>query len=393
MYFVLLRGDKMTIIIKTGILLLNLVYAVIKLLPSGNKVVFISRQSDYPSIEFRMIKEEIQRRDNQVKTVMLCKTIDGGINSTLINKIKYALHMFRQMIHIATAKVVILDSYCIVISVLNHKKKLKVIQMWHSMGTMKKFGYTALDTAEGTKRDLAMTMKMHRNYDYVFASADAYKEHLAKGFNCNIEKIMTMPLPRLDLLNNEEYNRTVRYKIYKAYPDLMKKPVILYCPTFRKDESRFEEVVQNLIDSIDTEKYNLVIKLHPLSKIKIKGNVIFAEEFSSFDMIFVADYFVSDYSCIVYEAAVRGIPLFFYNFDMDLYVDERGLAIDYYNELPGVISKHADVIISAIEEERLYHRYDREKLKKFTDKYIQPTKHATQDIVDFVEKILKNECI
>ena len=35
------------------------------------------------------------------------------------NKFKYFLHMFVQMYHIATSKVVILDSYCIVVSILN----------------------------------------------------------------------------------------------------------------------------------------------------------------------------------------------------------------------------------------------------------------------------------
>ena len=37
-------------------------------------------------------------------------------------------------------------------------------------------------------------------------------------------------------------------------------------------------------------------------------------------MLFVADYVISDYSCIVYEAAVRDIPLYFYNYDMEEYI-------------------------------------------------------------------------
>lgn len=377
----------MTTIIKIGIFFLNIVYAIIKLLPSENKIVFISRQANAPSKEFLMIGEEIKRKSPNVKTVMLCRTLDGGINSTVFDKMKYIVHMFEQMIHIATAKIVILDSYCIAVSILKHKKSLKVIQIWHSMGTMKKFGYTTLNTVEGTKRSVAVAMKMHRNYDYIFASSDAYKEHLAKGFNCSIEKIITMPLPRLDLLNSEEYSKLIRRKIYKAYPELESKPIILYCPTFRKDEREFERAVQKLISSVDSEKYNLVIKLHPLSKIKLRGNVILAKEFSSFDMIFVADYFISDYSCIIYEAAVRNVPLFFYNFDMELYEEGRGLAIDYYSELPGVISKDMDVIMEAIEEDRLNHGYDREGLKKFADKYVRPTEHATKDIVDFIETI------
>ena len=59
-------------------------------------------------------------------------------------------------------------------------------------------------------------------------------------------------------------------------------------------------------------------------------------KFSTFDMLFLLPTLViSDYSCIVYEAAFLGIPVYFYNFDMDKYLKERGLAIDYYKEIPG----------------------------------------------------------
>ena len=80
----------------------------------------------------------------------------------------------------------------------------------------------------------------------------------------------------------------------------------------------------------------MVHKLHPLSKVNeldVKDGVYFDREFSSIDMLCVADYLISDYSCIIYEAAIKNIPLYFYNFDMDHYEVGRGLAIDYYKEL------------------------------------------------------------
>lgn len=370
----------MTIVIKAGRLILNFLYLLIKLIPMQRKVTMISRQSNEPSIEFRMIKNKIEKKDPGVKVVLLCRTLDGGVNSSFAAKLKYGLHIFTQMVHIASSRVIILDTYCIAVSLLNHKKGLKIIQMWHSMGTMKKFGYTALDTEEGTKHALAYAMRMHENYDYVFASSDAYKEHLARGFNCDISKIITMPLPRLDLLQSSEYGAGMRRKIYSKYPELAKKPVILYCPTFRKNEEAFERAFYRLAEAIDTKKFCFVAKLHPLSKVTLAPDIICAKGFSSFDMLFAADYVISDYSCIVYEAAVLGIPLYFYNFDMEEYLDGRGLAVDYYGELPGVISGEASEIAEAIGSGE----YDLEKLEGFARKYVRPTKHATEDIVDFV---------
>lgn len=372
-------------VIRAGIFCLNMVYGVFKLLPVRRKVTMLSRQSNTPSDEFRMIKKGINLRDKGVKVVFLCHTLDGGVNSSLGDKVRYGFHMFTQMYHIATSKVVILDSYCMVVSILDHRKELKVIQMWHSMGTMKKFGYTALDTKEGSKSELAYTMKMHRNYDYVFASAESYKDHLAKGFNCDIEKILTMPLPRLDLLHSEKYGEKVRERIYGAYPKLREKPVILYCPTFRKEEKEFIGALKALAGAVDSEKYNFVVKLHPLSKAGEECEAFCADGFSSFEMLFAADYLISDYSCIVYEAAVRGIPLYFYNFDMELYTDGRGLALDYENEVPGPVSKDAEEIVSAIRTGE----YDLEALRVFADKYVTPVKHATKDIVDFVFTLME----
>lgn len=372
-------------IIKVGIVVMNAVYAPMKLLPVRKKVTMLSRQANEPSNEFLMVRKGIKLRDERVKVVLLCHTLEGGANSSLSDKIRYGFHMLVQMFHIATSRVVILDSYCIAVSVLKHRKSLKVIQMWHSMGTMKKFGYTALDTEEGSKSEIAYALKMHRNYDYIFASSEAYKDHLASGFGYDVDKVMTMPLPRIDLLNSKKYEERVRERIYSRYPQLKEKPVILYCPTFRKNEEAFARALKELAAAVNNEKYCFVAKLHPLSETSAEGNFITADEFSSFDMLFAADYVVSDYSCIVYEAAVRHIPLYFYNFDMEFYTDGRGLAIDYYKELPGPVSEDAKVIVAEIESGN----YNLDALGKFAEKYVTPTKHATKDIVDFVFSLME----
>lgn len=376
------------VIIAIGRVGLNIIYFFIKLLPVKKKVTLISRQSDKPSMEFQMIKDEIATRKKGVEVIVLCKTLDGGVNSTIRSKLLYALHMFKQMYHIATSKIVVLDSYCIVASLLKHKKETKIIQMWHSIGSMKLFGYTALGKKEGSSYRLAHAMRMHENYDYVFASGEAYREHLANGFHCDLEKVIIMQLPRVDVLKSKEYETMIRAQIFKAYPKLKDgKKIIVYCPTFRKDESDFAEAVNKLYSVVDLEQYHLVVKMHPLSKVELSDDVIQAKEFSSFDMLFVADYIISDYSCIVYEAAIRNIPLYFYNFDMDLYVDGRGFAIDYENELPGVISKEAEEIIKGIQTGT----YDMEYLREFSEKYVQPVENATGKIVDFLFGLMEGE--
>lgn len=368
----------MKFIIKVIEVVLNLIYGIIKIFTRPkNKVVLISRQSNETPLDFILIENKfIEKKINwQVKT--LCKTLKKSPGGAL----SYSFHIVRQMYHMATSRVVVLDSYCIAASMLKHRNSLKIIQMWHSMGTMKKFGYQILDMEEGSNKNLALSMKMHHNYDYIFASSHAYSKYLAEGFGVSQDKIIIMPLPRLDLLCSDEYRNIKRDEICLSYAGLKGKKNILYCPTFRKDEKTFQKAIDGLIESVDFDKYNLIIKLHPLSKIEISNNkVIVPDEYTTFDMLFASDYVISDYSCIVYEAAALKIPLYFYTFDMDDYSVVRGLTFDYENEVPGIISQKPKEIIHEINS----NEYDMKGLEIFCRKYIVPTYNVTDKIVDFI---------
>lgn len=378
---------------KIVILGARLLYSFFKVLPTQNKITMISRQSNSETVDFRLLRTEIEKENGKeekrkkIKVVTLCHKLEGGANAKFSEKIKYGFHMLSQMHHIATSKVLILDSYCILASILNHKKNLKIIQMWHSMGTMKKFGYQILDKKEGSKKEIADVMRMHKNYDYVFASSKAYAKQLAEGFGCETTKIRIYSLPRVDLLTSKEYKKEIFEKIKEKYPEISAKKNILYCPTFRKEERKLEKEIYNMMEHVDFNKYNLIIKLHPLSKIELKEdnkNVILDKSFSSMDMLFIADYLISDYSCIIYEAAVLNIPLFFFAFDLQEYLNNRGLTIDYEKVLPGIVSSNAKDIITAVEN----NQYDINSVMKFREKYVTNTKDCTKKMVDFIKNLI-----
>lgn len=379
----------MKFIIKFGTSILQIIYQCMKVLPVKNKVTMISRQSDNISMDFRMISDSLQKKLPYIKVVFLCRTLDGGVNASVKNKIKYGFHMFTQMYHMATSKVVLLDTYCITASLLKHRKELKIVQMWHSMGTMKLFGYTAVGSDEGSSNDIAECMHMHANYDYFIASSENYKKHLAAGFRCDEKKAFICPLPRYDLLRDGKFKANKQKEIYLRYPELRNVKKILYCPTFRKDESRMERALQDLIKYLP-EGFELIVKLHPLSQISITDKHVWTlKEFSTFDTLFIADYVISDYSCVVYEAGILKLPLCFYIFDFEQYGIKRGLAIDLKKEVEGVISEDPAIIMDAIKNDR----FDMNKIQKFIKRYITDTDNATNKISDFLINIgeLKNE--
>ena len=370
----------MSLIIKTGIFVLNIIYSAMKLLPQKHKITFISRQISRPSLDITMLDRKLRELHSDYETVILCRTLDPGI----LNKISYAFHMLKQMYHIATSEAVILDSYCMVISILNHRKKLLVIQMWHSIGTMKKFGYSILDKPEGSSSRIAHLMKMHRNYDYILAAGDGYRDHLAEGFSYPPEKIVTLPLPRVEVLKDREYACRKKEEILSIYPELKYRKNIVYVPTFRKvNDDEFLHALKELCDSVDYSEYNLIIKAHPLTDLSDfdGGKAVRDTCFSSFDMLFISDIVISDYSCIMYEAAVLGKPIYLYAYDFDEYMSTREIYIDYKKEIPCPVCGTAAELMEAVREDG----YDYDALDAFLKKYVyMGSRHETEDIISFI---------
>ena len=331
------------------------IYAFLKLLPTNNKVVMISRFHRTTSVDFKLLIEEINNINYKTKVIVL--------NHKLRSKKLLIIDVLKEMYHLATSKAAIIDSYIIPVSVLKHKRKLVIVQIWHAIGVTKKFGYEAIGTKEGVPRDMARIMHLHENYTYITTggkkSVPIYKDCFktdAKVLNCG--------LPRMDYLVNWENQINVKNKLFVENPSLLRKKNILYTPTFRKGAII---PYNDIIEKVDFKKYNLIIKKHPLDKSKIKDErVLFLEGYDTLDLLFIADYLITDYSAICFEAALLDIPMFFYTYDINIYNKNRGLYIDMMKDAPGFSSKNAGDIISAIEKKK----YNLQVIRDFKNEHL-----------------------
>lgn len=365
-------------VIKIGIFILNIIYFFIKLFPiNKNKVTFISRQSNEISLDFTMIADELKKQNNNIKTIFMCKRLENG----LLKKIGYCFHMVKQMYNIATSKVVILDSYCIPVCILKQKKKLVVIQIWHALGSLKKFGYSSLDKKDGRNSKIAKAMRMHCNYTYILTSSTFSKQFFKEAFNAKEEQMLVMNLPRVDFLKSEEEQKKMQLKFLEVYPETdNKKKNILYCPTNRKGQ---KIPLENMVKDIPFDKYNFIAKLHDGTEIiYIDGKTIQKNSnFTGMELLHIADYIITDYSAIVYEASITQKPIYFYTYDYDDYQINRGTYIDYISEMPGPICKDFKQIMKLIEE----NEFDKIKEEKFCQKYIENiNENATKKLAELV---------
>lgn len=375
----------MILLVKVGIFILNIMYSFLKLFPVKNKIVYISRQSNLIPIDFIMIKTTMEEKLPGYKNIILARTIETGVCA----KILYGCHMLRQIYHLATSKIVILDSYCIAVSVLKHRNSLLIIQIWHALGALKKFGYSILDKKEGTSSRIADLMKMHKNYSYVLASGEYCRVYFAEAFHQPIDKIKVFPLPRLDLLLDKLYQEQKKKEILLKYPFLYRdgKKIILYAPTFRKNHTIFKEGIDSLSSKLDYDRYNLIFKPHPLCRVgEINANVIYDCSFSTEDMIYVADYVITDYSAIIFEAGLLKKLVILYAFDYAIYTRERDFYLDYEKVFSKIIAWTIDDVLCFLQQDYVNEFDWGSFLNQVVD---QPRITYTEDICNFLIKNMR----
>jgi CDP-ribitol ribitolphosphotransferase len=366
------------VFIGAAIAVMKALYIFMKLRKTRNRVVFLSRQADAPNLDFGLLAEALAEMDPAapaVETVFLTRRIGTGARRLL-----YPFHILRQMSQLAVSRVAVLDSYCIPVSVLagSHKKDLKVIQIWHAIGLMKKAGLAIVGKDDGRDEGIATSMRMHEGYDVILASSEACRSAMCEvfGYDDPDERAFVCPLPRVDALRSPDYAARKRDGILRAYPQLAEaaaqgRQTILYIPTQRADETLLQEKLDELTFAADKNGYTLVVKPHPLSHLNIDTDRAVADgRFPAMDWLFAADYVVCDYSSMIYEALIAGRPVCFYAFDFDAYNERRGWFIDYANEVPGRLCATGEEVIREIRDGD----FDAEAAARFRDRYVEPAR-------------------
>lgn len=352
---------------------LAILYAPLKLLPAkSGKVLFLSRQSDVPSIDFRLLAAELVRRDALVSTVFLCKRVREGVWES----VRFFVCLVRSLYHLSTSQVCVLDSYWPAVSVLHHKESLKVVQMWHALGKIKRSGWQTVGRAGGRSETVSRIMKMHRGYDFVIAGSAVWNPFYRASFGVDEHIIRNAGLPRIDYLLNE--CTAVRSAVFERHPELKGAPVVLYAPTFRRGGGGSANC---LIEALCCTSCHVVVKAHPNQGIDVSGfPVIRCPRVSTLDMLTVADYVITDYSAIALEAAVLNVKTLYYVPDYVRYGKDNGLNIDLFEAMPGCVFTDAADVVRALERE-----YPQASLDAYRKRYLpSDLGHSTASIADVI---------
>ena len=362
---------------------LSLIYAVLKLFPTkAKKVLFLSRQSNTLTQDFKMTQEELRDEQPDIEIVTICHRLEGAGSGAAA----FAKSTLRSMYHLATSSVCVLDAYWPAVSILKHKKSLTVIQMWHALGKIKQSGYQTLGKASGRGEKIAKLMKMHEGYDYIIAGGAAWNPFYCKSFNTTEDKLVNCGLPRIDyLLASQEANRRA---VLEKYPQFAEKKVVLYAPTFRKNiELRWQPLTEIAGENSD---FVLVIKGHPNQRIELdelpdQAGIYTCPEFSSAEILAACDYLITDYSAIAVEGAILDKPTYYFVYDYEEYREKNGMNIDLFETMPGCVFRDAQDLIQNLRAGA----YNREALENYRSRYLpENLGSSTKQICKLIRKHL-----
>jgi CDP-glycerol glycerophosphotransferase (TagB/SpsB family) len=279
---------------------------------------------------------------------------------------------------IASAKLVILEDFFPQLHALDIRRETKILQLWHACGAFKLFGLSDL----GIVDHLEQSSANHRNYSAAIVSSPEIIPFYSEAFGIPQSRIKPVGVPRTDIFFQPSYRRQVRERLWKKYPVCRGRKVVLFAPTFRGSGNKtayypreffpVEEIIQVL-----PEDTVLLVRHHPFVRPESVRDFPGAErvldvsrEESGNDFLMLADLLVTDYSSIIFEGVLLHLPILFYVFDLENYLESRDLYFDFSSFAPGEIVRNLEqlknILPQAVTEEFWEGRQqDTERFRQF----------------------------
>lgn len=364
----------------------NDLYRLFGLFGRRDEVLFVSRKSGEPSYDYVECGKAFSVQGYE--PVYLSQHFKKS------SVLAYAGLVLRELYHLARCRVCVIDRYDPVISLLDftcEPTELRdalhlefpsepiVVQLWHAFGAFKKFGYQALDIAEGHPSDEAALFRIHRNNSWVICSGEGARKAFAEAFACPIERVLPLGRP--------EYRKLRDLRDAAGTAQVGKSGVagsrctVLLAPTIRKYDKALDPFA-DLRDAADqvfqSSKYEVIWSAHPLAAGKDAGGDVPVG-------LIDADIVITDYSSIVYEAYLLGKMVGFYTPDIAHYRLSPGLNADPMLLCPGITASSSRELADLLEQwstDRDAYSFD--ELERFIgDSFVGCSSNPAEDIASF----------
>lgn len=359
--------------------------------PVQEKLVFMENVNCPSPTNSHLIK--VLRKQEKYEIVTI------GLKRRKVSEIEYYENALNLIKESANAKAIFLSTANDLFSWIDLRAETKLIQLWHGVGMFKKVGWSTVDKHFGRGASAREEYDQYRNYSYVTIAGkeQAWTFEDAMHIPADSGVIVPVGISRTDVFYDEGYFESIKKKLYTKLPQIKGKKIILYAPTFRgsvRGAKAPDKLDVNLFGEALSDEYVLFIKHHGLSKdvppIPEKWKDTFAFDMGEKkilgieSLLAVADICISDYSSVAFEYAILERPLIFFAYDMEEYLDARGMYYDYEEITPGPVCKTTEEMVDYILH--IDERFDKQEVIDFKNKYVEACDgHATERTIALIE--------
>lgn len=364
---------KSEIIISIYLFFFKIAFSLFNLLPLKNKTVFLSSFGDNAFYIANELASSGQHRlvfINQTRCKMDFSTIPTANKKIYTFESLNIVDTLFSIYHLATSKYVFVDNYAGVLSVIQFRHEVKCIQLWHAAGAIKQFGWRDPETDARNSRAKVRFQEVYDRFQYIPVGSRQMAEIFSEAFQVDMSHFLYTGVPQTDFYFDDELKAAGLKNVLEHYPTIKGKKVVLYAPTFRKDELQRMAVEFDIPLFLETlgDDYVLLVRLHPsvhaAAKVPDHPRVILASGYPHInELLLVSDILVSDYSSIPVEFSMLGKKMIFFTYDIEEYNRTQG--IWHINELffPGPMVTNTMEVIQHILDPAI----DQEKIERFRD--------------------------
>ena len=282
--------------------------------------------------------------------------------------------------------IIFVDDYVPIFKTIHLKADTKLVQLWHAGVGFKSVGYSRFGRA-GSPLPFN---SCHRQYSYAIVGGKGLIDVYEEVFGIPKNRILPYGLARLDGYLEQNRINEYREKFYDKYPELKKKKIILFAPTYRGNgqaEAYYpqEWIPKEQIKRLCQSEYVFALKMHPFvtETIKIEPEekkyiYDFSKETDINELFYVTEILITDFSSNIYEFSLQKKPIIFYAPDKDYYQLTRGVHRTL-DEAPGIVCEKFDEVIEAIEKKNFHV----ERIERFVrESFDHNDKLASDSLID-----------
>ncbi|MEN3090072.1 MAG: teichoic acid glycerol-phosphate primase TarB [Staphylococcus pseudoxylosus] len=281
--------------------------------------------------------------------------------------------VFKHIKALSSAKVIVIDTYYLIMGGFKKKKQQTVVQTWHAAGALKNFGFTDRQVDLSNSKIVQQYKKVYDATDKYIIGGEPMADCFKESFGANEEQFLRTGLPRLVPYARLDVEQR-QHELKQQYG--INGKVAAYVPTYREHKQANREIDKQKFEA-KLPEYTLLSKLHPSIATEQQTTINLQS------LMILADVIISDYSSLAIEASILQKPTLFYVYDEADYNRTRGLNV-FYEKIPEAYKAYS--------EDELMHKLHEKSYAPallFEDWHEYNTKDSLTRIINEIEKMVK----